>query len=74
MPGRAVGNGDREMNHRVVVTGLGVVTPNANTVADSELALRKGRSGIRRISELDELGFTCSVSFGRGELKAKSTN
>ena len=33
---------------RVVVTGMGVVAPNANSVAEFELALRKGQSGIRR--------------------------
>ncbi|MBW2291973.1 MAG: beta-ketoacyl-[acyl-carrier-protein] synthase family protein [Deltaproteobacteria bacterium] len=32
---------------RVVVTGLGVIAPNANGIHDFELALRKGRSGIR---------------------------
>ncbi len=32
---------------RVVVTGLGVIAPNANGIRDFELALRKGRSGIR---------------------------
>ena len=32
----------------MVVTGLGVVAPNANGLPEFELALRKGRSGIRR--------------------------
>ena len=35
------------MMRRVVVTGMGVVAPNANGVHDFELALRKGRSGLR---------------------------
>ena len=35
------------MSTRVVITGMGVVAPNGNGVQDFELALRKGRSGIR---------------------------
>ena len=33
---------------RVVVTGLGVVAPNGNTVHEFELALRKGNSKFMR--------------------------
>ncbi|MFT5443030.1 MAG: 3-oxoacyl-(acyl-carrier-protein) synthase [Myxococcota bacterium] len=32
---------------RVVVTGLGVIAPNGNGVDEFEMALRKGKSGIR---------------------------
>ncbi|MCZ6465631.1 MAG: beta-ketoacyl-[acyl-carrier-protein] synthase family protein [Proteobacteria bacterium] len=46
---------------RVVVTGLGVVAPNANGVRDFELALRKGRSGIRSVEVMAEQGFGCRV-------------
>ena len=46
---------------RVVVTGLGVVAPNANGVCDFELALRKGRSGIRSVEVMAEQGFGCRV-------------
>ncbi|MCG8590496.1 MAG: beta-ketoacyl-[acyl-carrier-protein] synthase family protein [Proteobacteria bacterium] len=49
------------MTRRVVVTGLGVVAPNANGVSDFELALRKGRSGIRFVEKLKELKFGCQV-------------
>ena len=71
------------MSRRVVVTGLGVIAPNANGVADFELALRKGRSGIRKVAEMEEAGFGCCVagvprgvdelaeaSFGEDELMA----
>ena len=34
------------MSRRVVVTGLGVIAPNGNGLAEFELALRKGRSGL----------------------------
>jgi 3-oxoacyl-(acyl-carrier-protein) synthase len=50
------------MSRRVVVTGLGVIAPNANGVADFELALRKGKSGIRRHAAMDGAGFACRVA------------
>ena len=46
---------------RVVVTGLGIVAPNAHGVSDFEAALREGRSGIRKIDKLVELNFRCQV-------------
>ncbi len=48
--------------HRVVVTGLGVVAPNAVGVAGFERALREGRSGVRALPKLRELGFACQVA------------
>ena len=50
------------MTRRVVVTGLGVIAPNGNGLGEFELALRKGRSGIRAIDKLAELGFGCRVA------------
>jgi 3-oxoacyl-(acyl-carrier-protein) synthase len=50
------------MTQRVVITGLGVVAPNANGLADFELALRKGRSGIRSNAEMEKAGFGCRVA------------
>jgi 3-oxoacyl-(acyl-carrier-protein) synthase len=50
------------MKRRVVVTGLGVVAPNGVGLADFEQALREGRSGIRSIPKLVELGFACTVA------------
>jgi 3-oxoacyl-(acyl-carrier-protein) synthase len=50
------------MTRRVVVTGLGVVAPNANGTADFELALRKGRSGLRAHEGMAEAGFACRVA------------
>jgi 3-oxoacyl-(acyl-carrier-protein) synthase len=50
------------MTRRVVVTGLGVIAPNGNGLGEFELALRKGRSGIRAIEKLAELGFGCRVA------------
>ncbi len=48
-------------NRRVVVTGMGVLAPNAHGLADYESALREGRSGIRHIPAMEENGFRCHV-------------
>jgi 3-oxoacyl-(acyl-carrier-protein) synthase len=50
------------MIHRVVVTGMGVVAPNANGVRDFELAIRKGQSGLRANAAMQESGFACRVA------------
>ncbi|HEX7478688.1 MAG TPA: beta-ketoacyl-[acyl-carrier-protein] synthase family protein [Polyangiales bacterium] len=50
------------MKRRVVVTGLGVVAPNANSVKGFAQALREGRSGIRFIQKLQDLEFGCRVA------------
>ena len=50
------------MSQRVVVTGLGVVSPNGNGIHDFELALRKGQSGLRRHEAMVEHGFGCQVA------------
>lgn len=47
---------------RVVVTGLGVIAPNGNGVAEFERALREGRSGLRHREDMQELGFGCQVA------------
>jgi 3-oxoacyl-(acyl-carrier-protein) synthase len=46
---------------RVVVTGLGVVAPNAKNCAEFVESLRAMRSGLRFIPRLQELGFACQV-------------
>ncbi|MBN1663657.1 MAG: beta-ketoacyl-[acyl-carrier-protein] synthase family protein [Deltaproteobacteria bacterium] len=49
------------MKKRVVITGMGVVAPNAYGLEEYERALREGRSGIRFIPELQALNFACQV-------------
>ena len=49
------------MRNRVVITGMGIVAPNGHGLAEFEQALRQGRSGIRFIPRLKELGFGCLV-------------
>ncbi len=51
-----------ENRKRVVITGLGVIAPNANGVADFEMALRKGRSGLRHQESMAEAKFGCTVA------------
>lgn len=49
------------MNSRVVITGLGVVAPNAVGIADFTNALKKGISGIRFYQQLKDLNFSCCI-------------
>ncbi len=50
------------MSRRVVVTGMGVVAPNAIGLQNFDAALRAGRSGLRHVPELAELKFGCTVA------------
>ncbi len=47
---------------RVVVTGMGVVAPNGVGLAAFDAALRAGKSGLRHVPKLAELGFGCTVA------------
>jgi 3-oxoacyl-(acyl-carrier-protein) synthase len=49
------------MRNRVVVTGMGVVAPNALGLNDFDQALRCGKSGIRFIQNLADLKFACQI-------------
>ncbi len=50
------------MRKRVVVTGMGVVAPNAHGLDNFEQALRAGASGIRFQPLLAELKFGCQIA------------
>lgn len=50
--------GDR----RVVITGLGVVSPNAIGIADFIIALKEGQSGITHRPELEALDFRSCIA------------
>ena len=54
------------MTRRVVITGLGCVTPVGNTVSESWANLLAGRSGIGRITRFDASAFACQIA---GEVK-----
>ncbi len=51
---------------RVVVTGLGCISPVGNTVAESWSSLLAGRSGIDMITKFDASNFACKFA---GEVK-----
>ena len=55
------------MSKRVVITGLGVVAPNAVGVDDFLSAIENGKSGIRFDNQLADLQFSCQIS-GKPEL------
>jgi len=48
--------------NRVVVTGMGVVAPNAINLADFYNSLKTGKSGLRFDQQLADLNFGCQVS------------
>lgn len=49
------------MDNRVVITGLGIVSPNGIGVSDFLSALKAGRSGIQFCPELRDLKFSCQL-------------
>lgn len=49
------------MKKRVVITGLGVVSPNGVGVQEFTEAIKFGKSGIRFFPELRDLNFSCQL-------------
>src|SRR5688500_5367072 len=47
---------------RVVITGIGAVTPCGNTAAETWQSLVDGRSGIGRITRFDSTGCTAQIA------------
>ncbi|MFY9724232.1 MAG: beta-ketoacyl synthase N-terminal-like domain-containing protein, partial [Bryobacteraceae bacterium] len=54
------------MTRRVVVTGVGLVTPLAIGTEDSWAAIRAGKCGIGPITQFDASAFSCRIA---GEVK-----
>jgi len=50
------------MSRRVVITGLGVVSPNGMGIPDFLHAIQNGISGIKYMPQYEELKFNCQVS------------
>ncbi|WP_417467950.1 beta-ketoacyl-ACP synthase I [Maricaulis sp.] len=46
---------------RVVITGLGIISPIGNNAADVTQSLREGKSGIRRMESFAQYNFRCQV-------------
>ncbi|TET73973.1 MAG: beta-ketoacyl-[acyl-carrier-protein] synthase II, partial [Dehalococcoidia bacterium] len=62
---KRLGKGKRE-RRRVVITGMGAITPLGLTVDEYWQALVEGRSGIANITLCDVTGLTCQIA---GEVK-----
>jgi 3-oxoacyl-[acyl-carrier-protein] synthase II len=54
------------MKKRVVVTGLGVISPIGNSLEEFEASIKAGKSGIGRITSFDTTGFDVTIA---GEVK-----
>lgn len=54
------------MNDRVVITGLGALTPLGNTWRETWSGLTNGRSGVARITQFDPEGLPTQIA---GEVK-----
>ena len=50
------------MNRRVVITGMGLVSPLGIGKEPFWRALEEGRSGIRRLTRFDPEGYTCQIA------------
>lgn len=55
------------MTNRVVVTGLGVVSPNGVGIRDFTYAIKNGISGIKHDPQLQQLLFSCQIA-GKPEI------
>src|SRR3954471_20929317 len=49
-------------SRRVVITGVGAITPCGNTAPDTWAALIAGRSGIGRITRFDATGCSAQIA------------
>ncbi len=56
----------RSKNRRVVITGLGCVSPVGNSIAEAWSAILEGKSGIANITKFDAQPFTTRFA---GEVK-----
>jgi len=54
------------LSRRVVVTGVGLLTPLGIGTQETWQAIREGRNGISRIEQFDPTAFTCRIA---GEVK-----
>ena len=50
------------MKRRVVITGMGAVTPTGNSVKEFWESVRAGRCGVGPITRFDASGYKCSLA------------
>ena len=50
------------MKHRVVITGMGAVTPTGNTVEEFWNSIKEGKVGIGPITKFDASGYKASLA------------
>lgn len=50
------------MYNRVVVTGLGVIAPNGTGLTEFSDSIKKGKSGIQYLKELEDMKFSCCIA------------
>jgi 3-oxoacyl-[acyl-carrier-protein] synthase II len=50
------------MKRKVVVTGMGLISPIGNSIQNFELALKEGKSGIGKITLFDTTGFDVTIA------------
>ncbi|MDR2194115.1 MAG: beta-ketoacyl-ACP synthase II [Treponema sp.] len=50
------------MKKKVVVTGMGIVSPIGNSITDFERSLKAGKSGIGPITQFDTTGFDVKIA------------
>ena len=60
------------MSRRIVVTGMGVVSPLGNDADSVATSLREGRSGLRAMPEYAEMGLRSQVA-GEPEIDLEGT-
>jgi 3-oxoacyl-[acyl-carrier-protein] synthase II len=51
---------------RVVITGMGMISPVGRTVSQAWDNIKKGKSGIAKITRFDASGYYCRIA---GEIK-----
>lgn len=66
MQNRGNGTDHRSPDQRVVITGMGAITPVGNTVSETWEALKAGRSGITRTTMVDATPWPCQIA---GQIK-----
>ena len=58
------------MKKRVVITGLGIVSPNGIGLDSFTHAIKNGISGIKHDTELERLQFSCQIA-GKPEVSTE---